>query len=148
MHSSNMLLDDAVDTKKPAIHNPLEQFVLLAKGTKGAACLELIRNVLEAPGVYVFAELLTQPNIMEVCTAISNNIQSNLVNLLFVVTIVACQHAKCQIFECIEFVCLRNIQGIFGQQRQSHRIERCNEEQIETLDNCHDGNSKQVYRIQ
>lgn len=66
-HPSGMLLDEnATDTKKPAVHNPLEQFVLLAKGTKGAACTELIKTVLEAPGVYVFAELLAQPNIAEV----------------------------------------------------------------------------------
>lgn len=47
-------------------HNPLEQFVLLAKGAKGAACLELIKQVLEAPGVHVFGELLVMPNILEV----------------------------------------------------------------------------------
>lgn len=46
--------------------NPLEQFVLLAKTAKGAACLELIKQVLEAPGVYVFGELLDMPNISEV----------------------------------------------------------------------------------
>lgn len=37
VHPSGMLLDEsAADTKKPAVHNPLEQFVLLAKGRKGA----------------------------------------------------------------------------------------------------------------
>lgn len=46
--------------------NPLEQFVLLAKSAKGAACTELIKQVLEAPGVYVFGELLDMPNIAEV----------------------------------------------------------------------------------
>lgn len=46
--------------------NPLEQFVLLAKTAKGAACIELIKQVLEAPGVYVFGELLDMPNIAEV----------------------------------------------------------------------------------
>lgn len=45
--------------------NPLEQFVLLAKTTKGAACVELIKQVLDAPGVYVFGELLDMPNITE-----------------------------------------------------------------------------------
>lgn len=47
--------------------NPLEQFVLLAKSAKGAACTELVKQVLEAPGVYVFGELLDMPNISEVC---------------------------------------------------------------------------------
>ncbi|KAJ8021742.1 COP9 signalosome complex subunit 7b [Holothuria leucospilota] len=46
--------------------NALEQYVLLAKGTKGAAAVALIRQVLEAPGVYVFGELLEVPNIQEV----------------------------------------------------------------------------------
>lgn len=46
-------------------NNPLEQFVLLAKSAKGAAALELIKQVLEAPGVHVFGELLDMPNILE-----------------------------------------------------------------------------------
>lgn len=55
-------------TDKPAAssNNPLEQFVLLAKSAKGAACLELVRQVLEATGVYVFGELLDMPNVIEV----------------------------------------------------------------------------------
>lgn len=65
MRSANMLVDES-ETKKTVAHNPLEQFVLLAKGTKGAACQDLIKTVLEAPGVYVFSELLAQPNIREV----------------------------------------------------------------------------------
>uniref|UniRef100_A0A1L8DW43 Putative cop9 signalosome complex subunit 7 n=1 Tax=Nyssomyia neivai TaxID=330878 RepID=A0A1L8DW43_9DIPT len=46
-------------------HNALEHFVALAKMAKGAACLHLIEQLLEAPGVYVFGELLQIPNIME-----------------------------------------------------------------------------------
>lgn len=46
-------------------NHPLEQFVLLAKGAKGFACAELIKQVLEAPGVHVFGELLEMPNIKE-----------------------------------------------------------------------------------
>ncbi|KAL7632742.1 UNVERIFIED_CONTAM: hypothetical protein RMT77_016943 [Armadillidium vulgare] len=45
--------------------NPLEQFLLLAKGAKGAAAVQLVKQVLEAPGVYVFSELLDCPNITE-----------------------------------------------------------------------------------
>ena len=44
----------------------LEQFLLLAKGTKGAACAKLIGDVLAAPGVYVFGELLDLQNVKEV----------------------------------------------------------------------------------
>lgn len=47
-------------------NHSLEQFVLLAKGAKGSACAELIKQVLEAPGVHVFGELLEMPNIKEV----------------------------------------------------------------------------------
>lgn len=65
MHTGTMMIDEG-ETKKPVAHNPLEQFLLLAKGTKGAACQDLIKTVLEAPGVYVFSELLAQPNIKEV----------------------------------------------------------------------------------
>lgn len=49
-------------------NNPLEQFVILAKSTKGAACAELVRQVLEASGVHVFGELLEMTNIKEVST--------------------------------------------------------------------------------
>jgi len=53
--------------KPPAVSNAaLEQFVLLAKNVRGAAAAELIKQVTEAPGVYVFGELLDMPNIKEV----------------------------------------------------------------------------------
>jgi len=44
----------------------LEQFILLAKTAKGAAAMELIRQALETPGIYVFGELLEMPNVKEV----------------------------------------------------------------------------------
>ena len=44
----------------------LEQFVLLAKTAKGAAAADLVTRALEAPGVFVFGELLDSPNIKEV----------------------------------------------------------------------------------
>jgi len=52
-------------TEKVSSTNPLEQFVLLAKSAKGAAAVELVKQALEAPGVYVFGELLDMPNIIE-----------------------------------------------------------------------------------
>ncbi len=52
-------------TEKTSVNNPLEQFVLLAKGAKGAAAVELVKQVLDAPGVYVFGELLDIPNIKD-----------------------------------------------------------------------------------
>lgn len=62
----------AMDREEPSpllsfsTNRPLEQFLLLAKGAKGSACAELIKQVLEAPGVHVFGELLEMPNIKEV----------------------------------------------------------------------------------
>jgi len=52
-------------SEKQTGSNPLEQFVLLAKGAKGAAAAELIKQALDAPGVYVFGELLDTSNIKE-----------------------------------------------------------------------------------
>uniref|UniRef100_A0A2P2I0U4 COP9 signalosome complex subunit 7a-like n=1 Tax=Hirondellea gigas TaxID=1518452 RepID=A0A2P2I0U4_9CRUS len=45
-----------------------EQFLMLAKSAKGAAAVQLIKEALEAPGLYVFAELLHMPNIQELST--------------------------------------------------------------------------------
>lgn len=64
MNSGGIMGD--VEPAKPARHNPIEQFILLAKGTRGAACCDLIKTVLEAPGVYVFAELLEIQNVKDV----------------------------------------------------------------------------------
>uniref|UniRef100_A0A4X2M668 COP9 signalosome subunit 7B n=1 Tax=Vombatus ursinus TaxID=29139 RepID=A0A4X2M668_VOMUR len=50
--------------QKPSC-NLLEQFILLAKGTNGSALTALISQVLEAPGVYVFGELLELSNVQE-----------------------------------------------------------------------------------
>ncbi|SJL00603.1 related to COP9 signalosome complex subunit 7b [Armillaria ostoyae] len=49
-------------TKFPA---KLEPFLLMAKSMKGAAAAKLIQDATSAPGVFVFAELLDLPNILE-----------------------------------------------------------------------------------
>ena len=46
--------------------NCLEPFLLLAKNARGAAAAQLIKQVTEAPGIYVFGELLQLENIKEV----------------------------------------------------------------------------------
>ncbi|CAG8441127.1 6965_t:CDS:2 [Diversispora eburnea] len=43
----------------------LEPFLLLSKSAKGSACVQLIKDALSSPGVYVFAELLAMPNVAE-----------------------------------------------------------------------------------
>ncbi|KAG7448001.1 uncharacterized protein BT62DRAFT_890931 [Guyanagaster necrorhizus] len=49
-------------TKFPA---RLEPFLLIAKSVKGAAAAKLVQDATSAPGVFVFAELLDLPNILE-----------------------------------------------------------------------------------
>lgn len=61
----DLILDFDKNAQHYSAHNPIEQYVLLSKSAKGAACLELIKQVLEAPGVHVFGELLAMPNIAE-----------------------------------------------------------------------------------
>ncbi|CAH1774063.1 unnamed protein product, partial [Owenia fusiformis] len=65
-------------SEKQTPSNLLEQFVLLAKSAKGAAAVDLVKQVLETPGVYVFGELLDMPNIQQ----LSEGPNQNIVNLL------------------------------------------------------------------
>ena len=44
----------------------LEPFLLMSKAAKGAGAAKLVQDATAAPGVFVFAELLEQPNIQEV----------------------------------------------------------------------------------
>ncbi|KAJ3302785.1 hypothetical protein HDU76_005471, partial [Blyttiomyces sp. JEL0837] len=44
----------------------LEAFLLLAKSTKGSACVQLIQDALNAPGVFVFAELMEVQNVADI----------------------------------------------------------------------------------
>ena len=43
----------------------LEQFLLLSKTARGQAAVQLVTEVLEAPGVYVFGELLETECVKE-----------------------------------------------------------------------------------
>ncbi|XP_066145622.1 COP9 signalosome complex subunit 7b isoform X1 [Euwallacea fornicatus] len=65
--------------KNTTSSNALEQFVILAKSAKGAACTELVKQALDAPGVYVFGELLDNANILEL--ADTHTIYFNTLNL-------------------------------------------------------------------
>jgi COP9 signalosome complex subunit 7 len=44
----------------------LQQFIVLAKNAKGKAASALIQQVLAAPNVFVFGELLESPNFQQV----------------------------------------------------------------------------------
>jgi len=52
---------------KPKTIDPLEPFLLLGKGARGAAAAQLVQQVTEAPNVFVFGELLQLDGIKEVC---------------------------------------------------------------------------------
>ena len=60
----------------PSSSQSLEAFVLLANGAKGAAAIQLIQQVLEASGVYVFGELLDCPNIKDLENSETPNAKS------------------------------------------------------------------------
>ncbi|XP_034247898.1 COP9 signalosome complex subunit 7b [Thrips palmi] len=64
--SCEMQTDKEAEKERcPGGSNPLEQYVILAKAARGAAAVELVKQVLEAPGVHVFGELLDTDNIKE-----------------------------------------------------------------------------------
>jgi COP9 signalosome complex subunit 7 len=64
------------DQTVSSTHQPLEQFILLSKSAKGAAVVALITQALEAPGVYVFGELLDMPNVQELSgTEFANHLE-------------------------------------------------------------------------
>jgi len=45
--------------------SPIQQFLLLAKSSKGKACAAVIQQALSAANVYVFAELIEMPHVRE-----------------------------------------------------------------------------------
>ena len=61
--------------------NNLEQFVLLAKSARGAGLVALVKQVLEAPGVFVFGELLEMPNVEEVNCCFAFNLVTLIVTV-------------------------------------------------------------------
>lgn len=56
--------------------NPQEQFVKELETAKGPECLEIIKQVLDSPGVYVFAEFLEMPNVAELKSSHSTYINT------------------------------------------------------------------------
>ena len=46
----------------------LEQFLILAKTCKGLSAVQLIKQVLESPQIYVFGEFIDLPNVKELTT--------------------------------------------------------------------------------
>ena len=58
---------DALDqSQKPGNGSAISQYILLSKSVTGVAAAELIEQAVDAPGVYVFSELLDMPNIRDV----------------------------------------------------------------------------------
>jgi COP9 signalosome complex subunit 7 len=54
-----------MDSESRSSSVALEQFLILSKSAKGLSAVELIRQVIESPSIYVFGELLDMPNIKE-----------------------------------------------------------------------------------
>ena len=48
----------------------LEGFRVLARSSSGAQCVMVIKQVLKHPQIFVFGELLAEPNIQAVSTAL------------------------------------------------------------------------------
>lgn len=63
-------MDDSQPVTAPSLIgcHKLEQFLLLAKTARGPAVVELIKQALDAPGVYVFSELLESECVKELAT--------------------------------------------------------------------------------
>lgn len=128
-------------------HNPLEQFVLLAKTTRGAACLELIRQVLEAPGVYVFGELLTLPSILSVCNSTWNILFSILIKM-FSVRLVGRHTSRGQVSAHSEAVRLRNVQTVSGEPGTSVGANSGDAQETPAPDHRVDGRAEQMHFVQ
>ncbi|TDG39791.1 hypothetical protein AWZ03_013785 [Drosophila navojoa] len=62
-----MAQDMLLDNEEPSNNKEtiLQQFCLQAKNATGAALLDVIKQVLDAPNVFVFGELLAEPNVAE-----------------------------------------------------------------------------------
>jgi COP9 signalosome complex subunit 7 len=56
---------EVMDSESRSSSVALEQFLILSKSAKGLSAVELIRQVIESPSIYVFGELLDMPNIKE-----------------------------------------------------------------------------------
>lgn len=77
--------DEPVAPTNETARNQLQQFCLLAKSAHGAAILELIKQVLDTPSIYVFGELLEMPNVVEVCANGYYFIKENFCKMYFFV---------------------------------------------------------------
>jgi len=51
---------------KPPGAGALQQFLALANSSKGLAAVELIKNILKHPSLFLFGEVLEHPNIKAV----------------------------------------------------------------------------------
>lgn len=54
-----------------AAKNQLQQLCQVAQTSQGSALLEVIKQALDAPGIYVFGELLVLPNVQAVNFSLS-----------------------------------------------------------------------------
>uniref|UniRef100_A0A0K8VSP2 COP9 signalosome complex subunit 7 n=1 Tax=Bactrocera latifrons TaxID=174628 RepID=A0A0K8VSP2_BACLA len=73
-----LMKNDEPTTTNDASRNQLKQYCATAKSSTGSQLLDVVRQVLEAPSIYVFGELLALPNIQE----LKDGIHSKYLNTL------------------------------------------------------------------
>lgn len=109
----------------------LQQFCVLAKNATGPALLDVIKQVLDAPNVFVFGELLVEPNVAEVSKCYIPHIA------LVIIDVVAAQRRpRRQVLQHIESVRLRHLQTVPGQSTRLYRVDARNAEEATALDHC------------
>ena len=140
-----MLTEKTAVTTSNANNSPVEQFVLLAKSAKGAGASELIKQALEAPGVYVFGELLEMPNIKDVSIIVWIMIgswKSETANL-----ILAGDHWICKTPATSQSLCLWNLQRILDPEKWIAGTYPNSREKAKAPHTCVPGNQDQGKKI-
>lgn len=67
-----LMKNEEPTTTNDASRNQLKQYCATAKSSTGIQLLDVVRQVLEAPSIYVFGELLALPNVQEVVVNLTN----------------------------------------------------------------------------
>lgn len=109
--------------ENPSSNSSLEQFTLLAKGARGTACAELVKQALEAPGVHVFGELIDMPNVKEVPAVSQPHASISICELInYNIEFSAGRRTVCTAFQNVKPIRVRYIQRLLKRQSSIFRI--------------------------
>ena len=127
-------MDDSQSTAAPALIGcqGLEQFLLLTKTARGTAAVELIQRVLEAPGVYVFGELLETECVKE----LAGGTNANYVQLLELFAYGTYKEYKRKIFEIVLILVKLGNWFLCRAKGITTSVNSTTVEEIKTLNNC------------